>query len=116
MTAKRVPPGGGALPRMRFPWSSSFVKSAGVSSVTHISVDVTWSSGNLWFVAGASIQTTALPLASWRVTMRRTVIVFSGAHQAGEPQGDLREEDHQEYEHDTAVEVRHPGAHDLGEA
>ncbi len=59
------------MPMMRSPASISAAKSAGVSSVTHISVELTWVSGYLWLVAGASIHTTALPLESCPVTTRR---------------------------------------------
>src|SRR6476659_7915709 len=73
ITQKRVPFGGGGVPTMRAPMSSTFSPtaiSAGFCSVIHISVER--EPVPLWLVVRPSIRTLATLLASCPVTTRRT--------------------------------------------
>src|SRR5262249_19708604 len=74
ITAKRVPLGGGGVPRMRAPRSSTLSPigiSAGAPSVIQISVDCAPEAPLLWLVASPSLITFATLLWSWPVTTRR---------------------------------------------
>src|SRR5262245_9292508 len=74
ITAKRVPFGGGGVPRMRAPTSSTCSPtgiSAGSPSVIQISVDCAPDAPPLWLAASPSMITLATLLSSWPVTTRR---------------------------------------------
>src|SRR5260221_13378021 len=74
LTVNRVPFGGGGVPSMRAPMSSTFSPtgmSAGVRSVHQISVDTPPDFEVRLLVAGPSISTFAVSFASCPVTTRR---------------------------------------------
>ena len=72
-TTRRIEPfGGGGTPISRAARSALPEMSAGVSSVTHSSVDTMPVWRSFRFGASPSISTMALPDASWPVTTRRT--------------------------------------------
>ncbi len=74
MTAKRVPLGGGGLPRTRSPMSSivsPMAMSAGVRSVHQTRVETVPGPGCFALVAGESISTLATFFESCPVTTRR---------------------------------------------
>src|SRR5579875_1336579 len=76
ITQKRVPLGGGAVPRMRAPISSIFSPmpmSTGMRSLHQMSVDLPppGRRDDLALVAKSSISTLATPFASWPVMTRR---------------------------------------------